>query len=78
MSRMNLKRKPPALILPSFSVPSSGDCKDEDGVEGRCVAGAINNYTSQLLAYRRSSPTECNVAARTRMRIAPILDNFQS
>ncbi|XP_008672860.1 nuclease PA3 isoform X1 [Zea mays] len=37
------------------------DCKDEDGVEGRCVAGAINNYTSQLLAYRRSSPTEYNL-----------------
>ncbi|XP_062110106.1 endonuclease 2 [Humulus lupulus] len=26
------------------------DCKDEDG-KGRCVAGAINNYTSQLLTY---------------------------
>ncbi|XP_074294062.1 endonuclease 2 [Silene latifolia] len=25
------------------------DCKDEDGVKDRCVAGAINNYTSQLL-----------------------------
>ncbi|KAI7996174.1 Endonuclease 2 [Camellia lanceoleosa] len=27
------------------------DCKDEYGVQGRCVAGAINNYTSQLLSY---------------------------
>ncbi|XVF84774.1 hypothetical protein PTKIN_Ptkin17bG0065600 [Pterospermum kingtungense] len=27
------------------------DCKDEDGELGRCVAGAINNYTSQLLSY---------------------------
>ncbi|KAL7091001.1 hypothetical protein ACP275_12G077900 [Erythranthe tilingii] len=27
------------------------DCKDEDGVQDRCVAGAINNYTNQLLTY---------------------------
>ncbi|KAI3731606.1 hypothetical protein L1987_62795 [Smallanthus sonchifolius] len=27
------------------------DCKDEDGVKGRCVAGAIMNYTTQLLDY---------------------------
>ncbi|KAM3410046.1 hypothetical protein ACQJBY_002353 [Aegilops geniculata] len=27
----------------------SGDCKDEEGVKVRCIAGAINNYTSQLL-----------------------------
>ncbi|KAM7274983.1 hypothetical protein ACFE04_016849 [Oxalis oulophora] len=27
------------------------DCKNEDSDEGMCVAGAINNYTSQLLAY---------------------------
>ncbi|XP_020191626.1 endonuclease 2 [Aegilops tauschii subsp. strangulata] len=31
------------------------DCKDEEGVKGRCVAGAINNYTSQLLTYGSSS-----------------------
>lgn len=31
------------------------DCKDNDGVKGRCVAGAINNYTSQLLTYGSSS-----------------------
>lgn len=44
------------------------DCKDEDGVKGRCVAGAINNYTSQLLTYRgrgRSSAPQCNVHAPT-------------
>lgn len=33
------------------------DCKDEEGVKGRCVAGAINNYTSQLLTYGSSSPS---------------------
>ncbi|WCJ24502.1 endonuclease 2 [Euphorbia peplus] len=27
------------------------DCKDEEGEKGRCVAGAINNYTSQLVTY---------------------------
>ncbi|KAL8470674.1 hypothetical protein ACS0TY_033297 [Phlomoides rotata] len=27
------------------------DCKDEEGAPGRCVAGAINNYTDQLLSY---------------------------
>lgn len=34
-----------------------GDCKDEDGIKDRCVAGAINNYTTQLLSYRDSSST---------------------
>ncbi|TMW91482.1 hypothetical protein EJD97_014288 [Solanum chilense] len=29
------------------------DCKDEDGVEDRCVAGAIYNYTNQLLNYNK-------------------------
>ncbi|KAK4484242.1 hypothetical protein RD792_011466 [Penstemon davidsonii] len=28
-----------------------GDCKDADGIADRCVAGAINNYTNQLLTY---------------------------
>ncbi|KAK2635194.1 hypothetical protein Ddye_029986 [Dipteronia dyeriana] len=27
------------------------DCKDENGEKGRCVAGAINNYTTQLLTH---------------------------
>ncbi|XP_071725320.1 endonuclease 2-like [Rutidosis leptorrhynchoides] len=27
------------------------DCKNEEGEQGMCVAGAINNYTSQLLRY---------------------------
>ncbi|KDP29422.1 hypothetical protein JCGZ_18343 [Jatropha curcas] len=31
------------------------DCKDENGIKDRCVAGAINNYTSQLLTYRSDS-----------------------
>ncbi|XP_022726469.1 endonuclease 2-like [Durio zibethinus] len=31
------------------------DCKDEDGEIGRCVAGAINNYTSQLLSYNSAA-----------------------
>ncbi|KAM3328425.1 Endonuclease 3 [Capsicum chinense] len=33
----------------------SRDCKDEDGVADRCVAGAINNYTNQLLTYNKGS-----------------------
>ncbi|KAL8137616.1 hypothetical protein V2J09_003617 [Rumex salicifolius] len=38
------------------------DCKDEDGIEGRCVAGAINNYTTQLLTYKNdSSQTQYNL-----------------
>ncbi|KAF8724558.1 hypothetical protein HU200_020818 [Digitaria exilis] len=37
------------------------DCKDEDGVKGRCVAGAINNYTSQLLTYGGSSAPQYNL-----------------
>ncbi|CAH8358868.1 unnamed protein product [Eruca vesicaria subsp. sativa] len=31
------------------------DCKDEDGVKGRCVAGAIYNYTTQLLTYNTAA-----------------------
>ncbi|KAL7149369.1 hypothetical protein ABFS83_05G035700 [Erythranthe nasuta] len=31
------------------------DCKDEDGIQDRCVAGAINNYTTQLLTYSGNS-----------------------
>ncbi|XP_059655502.1 endonuclease 2 [Cornus florida] len=31
------------------------DCKDENGVKDRCVAGAINNYTTQLLSYDNSA-----------------------
>ncbi|KAL6193071.1 PREDICTED: endonuclease 2 [Fragaria vesca subsp. vesca] len=31
------------------------DCKDENGDKGRCVAGAINNYTTQLLTYSSGS-----------------------
>ncbi|KAL1531824.1 Endonuclease 2 [Salvia divinorum] len=27
------------------------DCKDEDGIRDRCVAGAIYNYTNQLITY---------------------------
>lgn len=36
------------------------DCKDEDGEKGRCVAGAINNYTDQLLNYRTSTLSKAN------------------
>ncbi|GMN38586.1 hypothetical protein TIFTF001_007815 [Ficus carica] len=32
------------------------DCKDENGMKGRCVAGAIQNYTTQLLTYKNNSP----------------------
>ncbi|KAG6479154.1 hypothetical protein ZIOFF_062615 [Zingiber officinale] len=31
------------------------DCKDEGGVRGRCVSGAITNYTNQLLTYGSSA-----------------------
>ncbi|XP_021753676.1 endonuclease 2 [Chenopodium quinoa] len=31
------------------------DCKDEDGVKDNCVAGAINNYTTQLIAHKSNS-----------------------
>ncbi|KAG6398925.1 hypothetical protein SASPL_140397 [Salvia splendens] len=33
------------------------DCKDEDGIQDICVAGAINNYTTQLLSYQDTSST---------------------
>ncbi|GER32783.1 endonuclease 2 [Striga asiatica] len=31
------------------------DCKDGDGIADMCVAGAINNYTTQLLSYGNST-----------------------
>ncbi|KAE9600190.1 hypothetical protein Lal_00046149 [Lupinus albus] len=31
------------------------DCKDQSGVKGRCVVGAISNYTDQLLTYNSKS-----------------------
>ncbi|KAI9077405.1 hypothetical protein K1719_040608 [Acacia pycnantha] len=37
------------------------DCKDEDGLRGRCVAGAINNYTNQLLSYSSNSDSKYNL-----------------
>ncbi|XP_058087645.1 endonuclease 2 [Magnolia sinica] len=37
------------------------DCKDESGEKGFCVAGAINNYTDQLLAYGGSSESQYNL-----------------
>lgn len=36
---------------------NSGDCKDQDGEKGRCVVGAIKNYTDQLLDYGKD--TQC-------------------
>lgn len=45
----NIVKKPNFLFL------RSGDCKDEDGVMGRCVAGALNNYTTQLLDYGKQT-----------------------
>ena len=33
----------------------AGDCHDSSGTIGRCVAGAINNYTSQLTTYFSNS-----------------------
>ncbi|KAJ3694425.1 hypothetical protein LUZ60_009905 [Juncus effusus] len=38
------------------------DCKDENEEIGRCVAGAITNYTNQLLDYKNdSSQTQYNL-----------------
>ncbi|EXB77506.1 Nuclease S1 [Morus notabilis] len=34
------------------------DCKDENNTRGRCVAGAIRNYTTQLLTYNSDSPNQ--------------------
>jgi hypothetical protein len=48
-----------SVVVTSSSPSPSGDCKDEEGVTGRCVAGAINNYTSQLLTYGKSGSPEC-------------------
>ncbi|XP_044444773.1 uncharacterized protein [Triticum aestivum] len=39
----------------SIRVPAILRSKDEEGVKGCCVAGAVNNYTSQLLTYGSSS-----------------------
>ncbi|KAG8382885.1 hypothetical protein BUALT_Bualt05G0125800 [Buddleja alternifolia] len=36
------------------------DCKDEDGIQDRCVAGAINNYTTQLLRYGNNNDSSAS------------------
>ncbi|KAK8916918.1 Endonuclease 2 [Platanthera zijinensis] len=41
----------------SCSYNYSRDCKDPNGVQGRCASGAITNYTTQLLSYGDSSNT---------------------
>ncbi|KAL9267155.1 Endonuclease 2-like protein [Drosera capensis] len=38
----------------------SRDCKDSDGNLGRCVVGAIYNYTGQLLDYVNGTQTDYN------------------
>ncbi|KAK9705207.1 hypothetical protein RND81_07G040800 [Saponaria officinalis] len=38
----------------------SRDCKDENGVKDRCVVGAINNYTAQLLTYKEGHSHQYN------------------
>ncbi|CAL0322305.1 unnamed protein product [Lupinus luteus] len=37
------------------------DCKDQSGVKGRCVVGAIGNFTDQLLTYKTKSNSEYNL-----------------
>ncbi|CAI9096178.1 OLC1v1032263C1 [Oldenlandia corymbosa var. corymbosa] len=37
------------------------DCKDADGIKDRCVVGAINNYTTQLLTYGQESASQYNL-----------------
>ena len=32
-----------------------GDCHDPHGVEDMCVAGAVQNFTSQLVHYREGN-----------------------
>lgn len=38
----------------------TGDCQDQHGLENMCVAGAIKNFTSQLLHYQEgTSDRQC-------------------
>ncbi|MED6194504.1 Endonuclease 2 [Stylosanthes scabra] len=37
------------------------DCKDQNGEQGRCVVGAINNYTNQLLGYGNKVKSQYNL-----------------
>ncbi|KAK9114990.1 hypothetical protein Syun_021787 [Stephania yunnanensis] len=37
------------------------DCKDDTGEKGRCLEGAIRNYTDQLLSYAKPSQSEYNL-----------------
>lgn len=40
----------------------TGDCHDQHGLKNRCVAGAIKNFTSQLLHYQEgSSDRKCQL-----------------
>ncbi|KFK41239.1 hypothetical protein AALP_AA2G103900 [Arabis alpina] len=42
----------------AYSYQYNRDCKDEDGEKGRCVAGAIYNYTTQLLTYNTAAASQ--------------------
>lgn len=50
-------------VLTIFLDIRSGDCKDQYGEKGRCVVGAIYNYTNQLLDYGKETP--CKPFLRT-------------
>ena len=38
-----------------LSMMNLGDCHDPKGLEDMCVAGAVRNYTTQLMHYREGS-----------------------
>jgi len=59
---------------------SKGDCKDESGEKGRCVAGAIYNYTTQLLSYKTaaSSQSQCSTKTLPSFCFSPISSSFIS
>lgn len=44
---------------------SKGDCKDENGEKGRCVAGAIYSYTTQLLTHNTAAASQSQCSTNT-------------
>lgn len=48
------------VLTTNFLLKHSGDCVDhKTGLEGRCVVGAITNYTDQLLSYGSDTESKC-------------------
>lgn len=53
----------------------TGDCHDPHGVEGMCVAGAIQNFTLQLLHYREGTADRRCKESNSKIFVFVVVEN---